>query len=84
MAQYEIESGVPLPPVTRARAGGHRSIYPFVDMLPGQSFTVEFNGEDSKRVTRRVRTAILVFKRSHRDYKFHTRQDDSSIRVWRM
>lgn len=85
MANYSLEKHVPLPPVTRARGGGRGSIYPFADMTPGEdSFLVPFGDEDPKRVTRRVRTAILVFKRSHKDAKFRTRQEgDSGIRVWR-
>jgi len=82
-ARCQIEKDVPLPPVSRRGGGGRSSIYPFAEMQTGDSFPVPFGDEDPKKVIRRVRTAILVFRRSHKDYKFRTRQDSTHIRVWR-
>lgn len=91
---YTIEKGVPLPAISRARAGGRVAKYPFDSMEVTDSFCVEYGEEDSKKVTRRVRTAILVYKRNkaNKEKKFNTRQLDQGdpqtnanphIRVWR-
>jgi hypothetical protein len=81
--QYQIEENVPLPPVTRGKGGGRDSRYPFAGMQPGHSFLVPYNADDPKKVARRVRTAILLYRKNHPSEKFHTRREDSGMRVWR-
>lgn len=83
---YVIEDNIPLPAVSRAHGGGREAKYPFSTMHVGQSFAVPFNGEDPKKVTRRIRTAILVFKRrtENADYTFRTRLGEDEVRCWRI
>jgi hypothetical protein len=83
---YVIQDGIPLPPVSRAHGGGREAKYPFATMEIGQSFGVPYNGEDAKKVTRRIRTAILVFRRraENADKYFRTRAGTDEVRCWRI
>lgn len=81
-AQFVIETGIELPPITRAHGGGRASKYPFDAMKPGDSFLVNFNGDEQKQVTRRVRTATLIYRRKNSTAKFKTRLMDGGLRVF--
>jgi hypothetical protein len=70
--EFVIESNIPKSKPVRAR-GGRASTYPFGDMKIGQSFKVVFEStekDEIEKVSRRVRTAILSFKK--RDEKNKT------------
>lgn len=78
---YKIESGKPVP----KRVG--RKVYPFNDMKPGDSFSVdvsELSREETLAAMRRVISASQSHKRRY-DVKFTVRliPDEKVIRVWR-
>lgn len=77
----KVESGVPIPKITRVRTTGTR--YPFDRMQLGDSFAVPMKDDSEETVLNRVRTAI---HRYVKDYggKFTVRvMDDETVRVWR-
>lgn len=78
---FKIESGVPVPP----RTG--RTIYPFREMKPGDSFALPLNGGGpavQKLMMRRVISAAQTFTRRYGPH-FTVRLvlDEGIIRVWR-
>lgn len=76
--RFKVESGVPVPP-PRYQAG----LYPFLDMLPGQSFLVPTTGVlDVKRMAARVGSAARKFGKDNK-CRFIVRTVENGIRCWR-
>ena len=66
----QIESGVVIP--------SHRSMYPFADMLPGDSFLIQDRKKaDSARVA-----SLRFVKRLQPDWSFVMRKVDNGWRIW--
>lgn len=84
--RYEIESGVPIPPIQRRGGGGRKSSYPFGDMEVDGSFLVPFDGDSPKTVARRVQVAKTQAAKRHPTHKYviRTMPDGSGMRVWRV
>lgn len=82
---YEIEDGVPIPPIQKRGGGGRKSSYRFDDMAVDQSFLVPFGDDSPKTVARRVQVAKTQAVKRHpsRRYVIRTMIDGSGIRVWR-
>jgi hypothetical protein len=94
--EFTIVSNVEKPAARRNRAG-RTAIYPFAKMAVGQSFKIVFNSEDTEereKISRRIRTATLSFRKTHPEFAFETwtalttdgahEQDGDGIRVKRI
>lgn len=78
---YRIEKGIPLSTPVRFEI-----VYPFADMLKGDSFLVCGAGDaDLKKKGNRIHRQVRLFKRMYgSDYEFTTRRVDGGIRCWRV
>ena len=81
MKAFRIENGVPMPP-PRTRA----NLYPFLDMMPSQSFLVPCKPDEQKRLASRLSSAAWSFslKESKGKFKFVTRRVEGGVRCWRL
>lgn len=78
---FRIENGVPMPP-PRARG----CPYPFLDMMPSQSFLVACKPDEQKRVAARLSSASRTFslKESKGKFRYVTRRVEGGVRCWRL
>lgn len=77
MSEYEIDKEVPVPPVIRIRK------YPFHEMEAGDSFLVECDPGEWRRVAHTTSSAASAFCRTRRPNWCHkTRKVEGGIRVW--
>jgi len=82
---YKIDKNIPIPP--RKHQGnplGHRDVYPFAELRPGDSFLIPTDNSPAGNQIARNR-AGATFRRSrhaHR-YKIVTRNVKGGVRVWR-
>lgn len=74
---YAIEKNVPLP-----KPKG-RTLYPFADMVEGDSFHIACSPEDQERVHRRVLKAAEYYGRKA-GARFTGRKDADGVRFWRI
>lgn len=78
---YRIESNIPLPVRKRGRA----SKYPFADMKPGDSFTVDVGREEPRVVLNRINTAAQGWRRRNAPearFIVETSEDRKQVRIW--
>lgn len=74
---YAIEKNIPMP----KRSGGNKLVYPFRDMIVGDSFVVPFD----KRAT--ARASSMSYARRNKGVKFSSRcvsvGTSTGVRIWR-
>ena len=72
--EFTILSDVQKPAVRRNRVG-RTPTYPFAQMPVNSSFKVLFNSdstEEREKISRRIRTATLSFRKTHPEFAFET------------
>lgn len=86
MPQYPIEKGVPLPPVKRSsgRTGGRRAIYPWAEMVAGDSFFVPATDVLPPRLLQQNLTSQCHAQAMKRGCSFTCRIVLGGVRIWRL
>lgn len=82
MSEFKLESGVPIPKVSRVTKGSTK--YPFESMNVGDSFAVPMKDASVETVLNRVRAATFRYAKDYGG-KFTVRvMDDETVRIWRI
>lgn len=77
---YRIEKGIDIPHSIRGDI-----LYPFADMLKGDSFLVPCGPTELQRLRNKLGKQIKLFaKRFGATYEFTSRTVDGGIRLWRV
>jgi len=84
MANYQIQSNIPAPPLTQ-RNGPTRK-YPFKDMQVGDSFFVPLSAERWTRERTRVEVAAVKYANKNPGVRFTCASSryDGGLRCWRI
>ena len=77
----KIEKGVQITP---KGGGGPKNIYPFKEMVVGDSFFVPFGTGDKKKVRITVATSASRFAKENPGTMFITRTIENGVRCWRI
>ena len=80
MADYQIETDVPIP-VARRRDG---RTYPFKELEVGQSFLVPLDPSETPGQLRERVSAAMTWAKRKCEQDYCTRKVDGGIRVWRI
>lgn len=83
---FEIETGIPVPEMPKARKKKREAKYPFKDMKVGDSFYIKNNG--SKKETLKVQSALSAamtsYHKKHPRKRLTYRTVENGTRCWRI
>ncbi len=81
MKKFKMEENIPIP----NRTNGKESIYPFIKMKIGNSFSIRLaKGDNSKSVYSSLHQASKTFSKNNPDFAFTIRRDEKVVRIWRI